>query len=370
MLLTNLSAHLLPLLSSPLFHSSVPTLQNPNPTPIQLHALAIATFSQELLETFDELSLGLDSDVRGDGLKSIREGLVSVINRVVGPLVASIRAELIPVIEALETPNNSPPKTGSKTATIYHPSIITLQAIMPIYARALTKYTACPASHTILATFVVAAVWKGLVALSHRPFLSTSLCSSPNKKDDHLPTPPVTPPPGRFTLKLPPSRPPSPTILAVPASASADAQALFDLLSLLPCPSEATEGTRLAREAVAEALEALKALSALLDAIHNKSGYDRTAEDMANEIDSLTEDIPLLIALPVLLHAYGGSNSASVANFLGLSESEYRKGCLSGIGRAEECAPVVAHRVMHSLGIHMDANEIVYLWLQLETAEF
>lgn len=138
---------------------------------------------------------------------------------------------------------------------------------------------------------------------------------------------------------------------------------------MLPRPSEAREGTRLAWEAVAEALEALNALSALLDSIHNKSGYGRTAEDMANEIDSLTEDIPLLIALPVLLHAYGVSDSASVASLLGLSESEYRKGCLSGIGRAEECAPVIAHRVMHALRAHTDANEIVYRWLQLETAD-
>lgn len=368
-LLTNLSAHLLPLLSSSLFHSSAPTIQNPNPNPTQVHALAIATFAQELLETFDELGLGLDADIRGDGLKSLREGLVSIINRVVGPLVTGIRAELIPVIEALEIPNNSPPRTvtGSKATTIYHPSIVTLQAVMPIYARALAKYTACPASHTILATFLVAAVWKGSVALSHRPFLSTP--SSIVSYNDHPPTPPVTPPPGRFTLKLPPSRPPSPSIPAVPASASTDAHALFDLLNMLPRPSEARESTRLAWEAVAEALEALDALSALLDSIHNKSSYGRTADDMASEIDSLTEDIPLLIALPVLLHAYGGSDSASVASLLGLSESEYRKGCLSGIGRAEECAPVIAHRVMHALKTHTDANEIVYRWLQLETAE-
>lgn len=379
-LLTNLSAHLLPLLSSPLFHSpAAPTVQNPNPNPTQIHALAIATFAQELLEIFDELGLGLDADVRGDGLKSIREGLVSIINRVVSPLVAGIRVELMPVIEALETPNTSPPKavTGNKAATIHHPSIITLQAVMPIYARTLAKYTTSPTSHTILATFLIAVVWKGLVALSHRPFVASAPPSpalTSSKKTRALPalpssnTPPVTPPPGRFTLKLPPSRPPSPPVVAVPASASADAQALFDLLNILPRPSADKGATRLAREAVDEAFEALKALSALLDAIHKKSGHGRTAEDMAREINILTEDIPLLIALPVLLHAYGGSHSTSVANLLGLSEDEYRNGCLSGIGRAEECASVIAHRIMDVLRMHGDINGIVYRWLQLETA--
>lgn len=339
----------------------------------QTHALAIATFAHELLETFDELGLGLEVDVRGDGLNPIRKGLVSIINRVVNPLVAGIRVELMPIIEALETPNDSPPKTGVRTATIYHPSIITLQAVMPIYARTLAKYTASSTSHTILAAFLIALVWKGLVALSNRPFVASAppspmlLSSKRTRTPPASNTPPVTPPPGRFTLKLPPSRPPSPPIVAVPASASGDARALFDLLNTFPRPSAEREDTRLAREAVDEAFEALGALSALLDAIHKKSGQGRTAGDMAREINALTEDIPSLIALPVLLYAYGDPDSGSVAKLLGLSESEYRQGCLSGIGRAEECASVITHRVMDVLRIHGDANGIVYKWLQLET---
>ncbi|KXN90160.1 hypothetical protein AN958_04650 [Leucoagaricus sp. SymC.cos] len=375
-LLTNLSGHLLPLLASPHFHSPpTPIAQSPSPNPTQVHALANATFAQELLETFDELGLGLDADVRGDGLKSIREGLVSVIHRVVNPLIGSMRSELIPLIEALENVNDSHVKSlpGVKPSMVYHPSIVSLRTIMPAYAKVLARYTASPTTHTVLATFLIAVVWKGLVALSHRPFV-TSAPPSPvlvsNKKartPSPYNTPPVTPPLGRFTLKLPPSRPPSPPTIAIPASASADAQALFDLLNTLPRPNACIEATRLAREAVDEAFDALKALSALLDAIHKKNSDGRSPRDMAKEINVLAEDIPVLIALPILLHAYGGSKSGSVANLLGLSESEYRKGCLGGIGRAEECASLVAQRVMDALQVQGDADGIIYQWLRLET---
>lgn len=385
-LLTNLSAHLMPLLASPLFHSP-PTLtsQNSTPNPTQVHALALAAFAQELLETFDELGLGLDADIRGDGLKSIREGLISVIHRVISPLVADIRAELTPIIEALENANDGQTKAvaGIKTSTVHHPSIVTLRAVMPTYAKALARYTSFPISHGILASFLVAVVWKGLVALSNRPYALSAppfLDAVPNKKVRTPPpfsTPPVTPPLGRFTLKLPPSRPPSPPIAAIPASASADAQALFDLLNTLPRPSADKEATRLAREAVDEAFDALRALSALLDAVDKRSGGAGSPKAMAKEVHQLAEDIPLLIALPILLSTYGGLNPGSVATLLGFSETEYRRNCLSGIGRAEECAPVIAQRVMAALQMQTkdrtllmlaEPNNIVYEWLQLETS--
>ncbi|XP_006460929.1 hypothetical protein AGABI2DRAFT_204264 [Agaricus bisporus var. bisporus H97] len=371
-LLTDLCAHLLPLLSSPQFHSPPAlSLQGPNINPTQSHALAFMMFAQELLETFDELGLGLEADARGDGLNPIRKGLVSIIDRVVSPLIASIRTELMPVIEALETPNSISPKvtTGVKTAIIYHPSIVTLQSAMPIYAKVLTKCTASSASHTNLASFLISLVWKGLLALSNRPFIHSvpSFPVLPSVKRARTPpTPPLTPPLGRFTLKLPPSRPPSPPIVAVPATASADTRALFDLLNMLPRPSAERADTRLAQEAVDEAFEALNALSTLLDAIHTKSEQGCSAGDMALELTALTQDIPSLVALPPILYAYGGPNFDSVAKLLGLSESEYRQGCLSGIGRAEECASVIIHHVMDVMRAHDDANGITYKWLQLE----
>lgn len=389
-LLSNLSAHLLPLLGSPLFHSPfLPTNPNPTLNATQSHALAIATFAQELLETFDELGLGVDADVRGDGLKSIREGLVSIVHRVVGPLVASIRDVIVPIIEALESANDSQARSlvGAKASTIYHPSIVALRAVMPIYAKVLSRYTATSASHTILASFLIAIVWKGLVALSNRPY-APSAPPSPdlvyNKKVRALVrtpspyhTPPVTPPLGRFSLKLPPSRPPSPPINGAPASVSADAQALFDLLSTLPRPSIGKEATRLAREAVDEAFDALEALSVLLGAIDKRSYNGGTPIVTVREVHELVKDVPLLIALPIMSGAYGGQDPGSVAAVLGLSEAEYRKNCLSGIGRAEECAPVIAQRVMDALQIKAEyctnsslriqtGPNIIHEWLQLE----
>jgi cation transporter-like permease len=321
------------------------------------------------------LGLGLDADARGDGLKSIREGLVSIILRIVSPLVADIRAELTPVIKALEGVNDSQTKAtaGAKTSTVHHPSIVTLRTVMPVYTKALARYTAFSTAHAVLAAFLVGMVWKGLVALSNRPFIPSAPPSpvlASNKKVRTPPpysTPPLTPQLGRFTLKLPPSRPPSPPIPAVPASASADAQALFEQLNLLPRPSADKEATRLAREAVDEAFDALKALSVLLDAIH-KTGEGRTPEDMAKEIHELAKGIPLLVALPVLLHAYGGLNSSSVAKLLDLSGTEYRRSCLSGIGRAEESAHVIAQSVMDALEAQGETNGIVYQWLLIESS--
>ena len=389
-LLGNLSAHLLPLLGSPLFHSPfLPTNPNPTLNATQSHALAIATFAQELLETFDELGLGVDADVRGDGLKSIREGLVSIVHRVVGPLVASIRDEIIPIIEALESTNDSQVRSlvGAKASTVYHPSIVALRTVMPTYAKVLSRYTATPASHTILASFLIAIVWKGLVALSSRPYASSAPPSPDlvyNKKVRALVrtpspyhTPPVTPPLGRFSLKLPPSRPPSPPINGAPASVSADAQALFDLLSTLPRPSAGKEATRLARDAVDEAFDALEALSVLLGAIDKRSHNGGTPSVTVHEMHELAKDVPLLIALPIMSGAYGGQNPGSVAAVLGLSEAEYRKNCLSGIGRAEECAPVIAQRIMDALQVKAEyctnnslriqtRPDIIHEWLQLE----
>jgi len=383
-LLTNLSAHLLPLISSTLFLSPpAPTVQASSPNPTQLHALAIAGFAGELLETFDSLDLGQDADQRGDGLKLIRDGLVSLGNRVVGPLIAGIRNELMPVLDALEVPSSqmgSRPVTGTKSP-IYHPSIITLQAVMPIYARALTRYTVSTSSQTTLATFLISVIWRGLVALSHRPYMVPSPPASPGfsplaPKKSPGSTPPLTPP-GRFTIKLPPSRPPSrppsPPSLPIPATTAADARALYNLLTILPCPRSDKDTTRLAREVVDDAFEGLRALPPLLDTVFSrdfaKVESQCEAGVWARKLQVLTTELPLLIALPVLLqgNAHGGP-VPSVAHLLGLSEDDYRNECLYGFGRAEECSTPIALQLLNVM--HMDnANPLLYRYLELEIAE-
>ena len=384
-LLTNLSNNLLRLLSSPEFlNPPAPTIQAPDPNPTQAHALSFATLAGELLEVFDELGLGLDSDVRGDGLKSTREGLLSVTTRVIHPLVAGIKAELITLIEALESPASTlAPKTAtsSKAIITHHSSVITLQAVVPIYARALMRYFSTTPTQSHLASLEISVVWRALVALSHRTPLQLTPPSSPNlalagvKKGRAVGnTPPTTPPSTRFTLKLPPSRPPSPpTLHPIMPPIVGDVRAVCDMLSSLPRPAADREATRLAREAVSDACGGLKALLRLMESVQTSTTH--SAEDLARQLGDLTADLPTLIALPIILNAYvftgekGGHRS--VPSILGLSEERYRRECLTGFGRAEECTAVVGQRVLDVLsgqpGLSSDpVADAVIRWLKTE----
>ena len=383
-LLTNLSNNLLRLLSSPEFlNPSAPTIQAPEPNPTQAHALSFATLAGELLEVFDELGLGHDSDVRGDGLKSTREGLLSVTTRVIHPLVAGIKAELITLVEALESPAPTPaPKTATtpKVVVMQHPSVIALQAVVPIYARALTRYFSTTPTQSHLASLEISVVWRALVALAHRTPSQLTPPSSPNlalgvKKGRAVGnTPPTTPPSTRFILKLPPSRPPSPpTLHPVMPPIISDARAVCDLLSSLPRPAADREATRLAREAVSDACGGLKGLLRLMESVQTST--TRSAEDLARELGDLTADLPTLIALPILLNAYvftgerGGPRS--IPSILGLPEERYRRECLAGFGRAEECIAAVGQRVLDVLsgqpGLLSDpVAEAVVRWLKTD----
>ncbi|KAJ6602169.1 hypothetical protein B0H10DRAFT_2230278 [Mycena sp. CBHHK59/15] len=379
-LLSNLSAHLLTIISSPLFLSPpAPTLQAPNPNPTQLHALALSAFAGEVLEVIDDLSLDHDGDTRGDGWKIIREGLVSIVNRVVNPLVAGIKADIMPLLEALEAPNScNTTKTvsGVKNTPVQHTAIAALTAIIPVYARALSRYTASRYPEAALTPFLISLVWRGLVALANRPYSPPSPPSSPGLLPTVLPkrrrgstslTPPLTPPSARFSIKLPPSRPPSPPSTPVPTTTAADARTLCELLASLPRPAADKESTRLASEAIDEAFDGLRALVPLLEAVQTPSnGGLGVSED---ELEGLTEELPTLIALPVLLKTYGSKSGRSVAEMLRLSEHEYRKGCLSGFGRAEECAAAVGQRVLDVLRCDEASPAIVCEWLEEEIAD-
>jgi hypothetical protein len=378
-LVSNLSGHLLPLISTPTLQFSIaPSVQNPNPNPAQVHGLAIATFVQELLEAFDTLELGLESDTRGDGLKSIRESLVSLLNRIINPFFTSIRAEIMPLLEALETTNTSSRMNSvTKPALIHHPSVVTLQGLAPIYAKALVRYSSYPSCQSTLATFLVSIVWRALVALAHRPEAPPSPVCSPipgpvamrRSKGSGGSTPPTTPPASRFMIKLPPSRPPSPPPQPRRATTAEDAKAIYDLFNLFPRPSGESESTKLAREVVDDAFEGLQAISPLLEASATSgSGTEsmRRLSDVARNLELLATEVPLLIALPVLLQ--GGPHPVSVAKLIGLSETGYRQECLSGFGRAEECAITVASRVLEVLRTDA-AHPLVCKWLEMEIAE-
>lgn len=398
-LLSNLSSDLLPLLASPAFQTNlVPTPQNPNPNATQLHAIGLATLAGEVLEAFDGLGLGLETDMRGDGLKSIREGLVSMARRVVDPLINGIRNELMPLLEALETNPNAPSAPKGSRSPVAHPSIMTMQALMPPYARALGRYVTSTVAETSLASLLISLIWRGLVALSNRPNppptppASPTLSSTKTKDgrravSQSRTTPPATPPASRFTLKLPPSRPPSPP--GVPnvrgSNVAADCRALYDLLNLLPRPSADKEFTRIAREAVDEGFDALSSLTALLEAVQATAASNRGRAgapngglaELENDLEALTEDVPMLIALPILLRTFlpqaGADHERTVASILGLSEAEYRRGCLSGFGRAEECTEAVGKRIMEALrtGALVGASErvdVLMRWVEGQIA--
>lgn len=377
-LLNNLSALLLPLLSSPAFLAPpAPTVQAPNPNATQLHSLAAASFAGELLDRFDEMGLGLDNDARGDGLKVVREGLVSLIGRVANPLIAGIKSELMPLLESLENPVSvAVPKTTTKAGPILHPSIITLQALMPIYARALARYTMALRSQATLATFLISIIWRALVAFAHRPQVTTSPSTSP------LGSPQLAPstkrqlavsgstslPPTRFALKLPPSRPSSPPSISVTSTAAADARAFYELIVLLPRPPTDNDAARVASEAVDEAFADFKALVTLLDNIDNPLfRLGKSREEILVEVENLTADLPTLIVLPVLLRSHSNESSSTppVASIIHVSEDEYRKNCLSGFGRAEQCSSLVGQRVLDFLSARPSAGSpnLVEQWL-------
>ena len=364
-LLSNLSALLLPLISSPAFlHPSAPTLEMPTPNATQLHALAIAGFAGELLSIFDEMALGLDTDNRGDGLKCIRAGLVSLVGRIVTPLIAGIKAELFPLIDALET---APKMTSHKVKGSVHPSIIALQSSVPVYGRALARYASTHPSHTLLASFLISIVWRALVALSHRPMMAQpSSQEVPAEKGQYTPSSgiPSTSSTGLFALKRGSSRPASPVAAS---TAAADAKAVYKIFSHFPRPH-----TQVAREAVDEAFVDLEALVSLLETVSDPFfGTNKTAEQVAGEINNLTDDLPTLIALPVLLRTQclGGAfdpQARMVATLLNVSEDAYRRDYLTGFGRAEQYGPVVAQRILDEIYSRpiINPSECLVDWLE------
>ncbi|KAL1747070.1 hypothetical protein HDZ31DRAFT_80767 [Schizophyllum fasciatum] len=377
-LITNLSGALMPLLTSPAFLSPpAPHPGSPNPNPTQLHALAIAQFSAELLHVFDEIGLAQETDTRGDGLRHIREGLVSFINRTVQPLIGGIKSELNPLLDSIENhtqASSTKVASGTKAAVHLHASVVTLQTAMPVHARALSRYMVSPVAQAPLAALIISAAWHAMMALVHRPPVPSTPPSSPastsrKRRSSPSSTPPVTPPPGRFAIKLPPSRPPSPPLGGATASAAADARALVELFKLLPRPTE-----KLAADAVDEAMKGLAALVPLLETVQAmpraKLGiHDAVDDDFERQLEEQTQELPTLICLPVLLHAYGGGSGSSVAHILGLTEDEYRRGCLSGFARAEECADAVGARVLDVLRQDAAVPRVVVQWLERELLE-
>jgi hypothetical protein len=147
---------------------------------------------------------------------------------------------------------------------------------------------------------------------------------------------------------------------------SADARALYGLLNTLPRPVSNGKTGTLASEAVTEAMNDLAAMPALLEALEY-AGRDVNRLDHA-QLMHLTDELPTLICLPLLLSAF--ADGLTVWDLLRLSESEYIKGCMSGFSRAEECGDLVGSRALEALRLlpQHEGTHAIISWLEEELA--
>lgn len=372
-LLTNLSAQLLPILSSPKFNPSEFT---PSPTAAQLHALAFAAFAREILQSFDEMRLGMTghSDVKGDGLQGVREGFEHIITRVLNPLVATIKQGLYSIVPELEKessdswyPKNNQVLKPAFPNQRYHPAFSALFSHITSQAKALERYMSIGGKlveHSIIGV-TIGLAWRGLVALAHRKASGLKPISRQNTPPSAIGakkklTPPTTP---RMALSFKSSRPPSPTLIS--ATRAADAKAFYDLLLILPRPSSSNE---LACEALDEAFEAMRSLSVLFDTLDTFTG---TVED--TDLDVLTKDLPTLIALPVLLNApnvdKGVLIKENVPGLLQMEEREYRQTCLSSFSQEEQCAETVSRQLIDVFEGRGVGKTAITRWLRSQAEE-
>ena len=376
----------------------------------QTHAIAFATVAAELIECMDSIGLGAsgDNSVRNDALRGIRDGLESLVKRVVTPLITMIKLELNAIIDTLALPVSASGDTQR---------LVALSSAMPSASQRLAAFTSLPGniSQSAMASLLIGLVWRSLVALSSRPLpqatLSPStvgkvaLAGAKVKKDGSftfsrppssaglhaattaasvvpsMTTPPTTP---RFKgLPIPSlSRPPSPASGAANVNKNKqsapshplqqlllDAQGTCMLVATLPSPAVGS----FAREAVDEAFEAFDSFVGFLKwAASLASATDPIGRnEMGKVLAEKTEGVSALIALPILLqllpHAQFMSLATSpsvehadeskkpvtptltVPSLIGISGDEYRSSCLAGFGRAEVCAEAIGRGVLNRL---------------------
>ncbi|TRM69264.1 hypothetical protein BD626DRAFT_392974 [Schizophyllum amplum] len=127
----------------------------------------------------------------------------------------------------------------------------------------------------------------------------------------------------------------------------------------------------MAVDAVYEAMKGFAALVPLLEAVQampraRLGVHEAVDDDFERQLEELTQELPTLVCLPVLLYAYSGTSGSSVVNILELSEDEYKRGCLSGFARAEECADAVGERVLEVIRHDAGVPRVVVHWLEQE----
>ena len=149
------------------------------------HALALATFAGEILETFHTYKLGTASSDLATG----QGHLDTIIIRVTAPLFARLQSEMVGLLEPIEQPAipsgqmtivpTGPGLSGKPGKP--HPAITIAAQYMPQFARALRRCVVPSAQSTqdTLAKFLIGTIWQALAHLSHRaPSQYTTLASS------------------------------------------------------------------------------------------------------------------------------------------------------------------------------------------------
>ncbi|KAG8987960.1 hypothetical protein FRB93_004328 [Tulasnella sp. JGI-2019a] len=159
-LMTNLTTQVTNLILAPEF-AYTSTVSSLNAT--HIHALALARFASELLETFDSLGLGRSSQrnqLAGDGLRPDKEALESAVSKVVGPFLAVMKRELAAAVGEFE---RDPSAIGNVERV--------LNRVGPVLGRVTFAGDVGGQSQfvqSMLATLEIGTIWQCLTALADR----------------------------------------------------------------------------------------------------------------------------------------------------------------------------------------------------------
>jgi len=118
----------------------------------------------------------------------------------------------------------------------------------------------------------------------------------------------------------------------------------------------------LARDAIEEAMKEMGGFVAFLEYVSADNGLALFGSQVdVEKLMEKTRETPMLLSLPILLRAslasmshnpsMPGFSPDTVAGLIGLTQEEYRLGCLSGFAKADECAPIVGKALLKSSGI-------------------
>lgn len=366
--------------------------------PCQTYCLSLAHAAFEARHAFGEKfasgpAVGAEAFPRfvADALKPVIEKLDSIVGRVILPLLAVLKRELLaslhPLAEAdkaVSTPAK-PKINGHHAEPVTPPCLVLFASKIDHARRALAKisFGCSEAGENWVVGIAVSTIWKGMVTLVDRPVhfdrasprvahkmlpLSSTAIGARSTSAEFIPKPLLsvksTSNVATLLRPTPPSRPSSPPRL--PADPATVVISTFEGLvvklveGLVPyvLPAAPDPG-HLAREALAEAIEALQSLRIVVAALGSPHGLDdvlvgleelKAASDESSTaplksteqfLDAL-DDVP-----PILLFHLFNNRLSAILNgqpaivrppnvLFGWNKEQYDAKVLVGFGAAEE----------------------------------